>query len=230
MLSSSAVLSLSHRIDHQVEGVHRSPFEELLSALSHGIGFIAALVGTTILLMRSSGSANIFTAVLIYSAAMCAVFAASTIYHGLPPSPAKRIFRIIDHTSIYIMIAATYTPLTVVMDGVSGEQLLVAVWSLCAMGLLLNFMFWDRLKPVHISVYLLMGWLAAFFWQPLAASLAADQINWMLAGGVAYTVGLAFYLAKRVPFAHVIWHLFVIAGTAAMYMAVSSCVVHGTMA
>jgi len=201
-----------------VQGVKRS--DDILSSVSHGFGFILSVFATVLLVIRSSGSPRALTASLIYGVSMCAVFGASSIYHGLAESTLKRILRLVDHSSIYILIAGTYTPYAAVMDPESGRYLLLAVWLLCVVGLVLNFLFWDRLKPLHLTVYLLMGWLVVFFWRPLLASFPPALIRWMLIGGFSYTVGVFFYISKRIPHSHFIWHIFVVCGAAGLYMGI----------
>lgn len=199
-------------------GVNRS--DDMLSSVSHGVGFVLALAASVLLIVRSSGSSRALTASLIYGISMCTVFAASSIYHGLPVSTGKRVFRLMDHSSIYILIAGTYTPYAAAMNSGAGRYLLMAVWALCFIGLALNFLFWDRLKPLHITVYLLMGWLVIFFWRPFLASVSTGQIRWMFIGGISYTAGVLFYMTKKLTRSHLIWHLFVIAGAAGLYMGI----------
>ena len=158
---------------------------------------------------------------MIYGLAMCTVFAASSVYHGLHPSTGKRIFRLIDHSSIYILIAGTYTPYAASMGAHGGDALLISVWSLCVIGLILNFLLWDRMKILHIAVYLLMGWLVVFFRKTLVATVSFEQIRWMLIGGGFYTIGVFFYMYKKLPRAHFIWHLFVIGGAAGLHMGIA---------
>ncbi len=200
------------------QGVKRS--DDLLSSASHGVGFVLALAAAVLLILRSSGSTRALTASLIYGISMCTVFAASSVYHGLPESTGKRVLRLMDHSSIYILIAGTYTPYAAAMDPGAGRIMLIAVWALCIIGLVLNFLFWDRLKPLHIAVYLLMGWLVVFFWRPLIASASTGQIRWMLIGGMSYTSGVFFYMRKKLSRSHFIWHLFVIGGAAGLYVGI----------
>jgi hemolysin III len=212
---------LKKMIDDKIslaQGVERS--DDLLSSVSHGVGFLLSLGASVLLLVRASGNSTALTASLIYSAAMCTVFGASSVYHGLPISTAKRVFRLLDHSSIYILIAGTYTPYAAAMGSDAGRGLLWAVWGLCFAGLVLNFVFWDRLKPLHVAMYLLMGWLVVFFWRPLFAAASTAQILWMMAGGVSYTVGVFFYMRKSMHRSHFVWHLFVLGGAAGLYIGI----------
>lgn len=200
------------------QGVERT--DDLLSSISHGAGFVLSLAGTVLLLIRSSGNSTAMTASLIFGIAMCTVFGASSIYHGLPISTAKRVFRLIDHSSIYILIAGTYTPYAAQIGSDAGMYLLWAAWGLCFVGLVLNFIFWDRYKALHLAVYLLMGWLVVFFWRPLFAAAPMAEILWMAVGGMSYTIGVFFYARKTMVRSHFIWHLFVIGGAAGLYIGI----------
>jgi hemolysin III len=212
---------LKHWIDNHVtlaQGVE--PVDDLLSSVSHGVGFLLALAAVFQLVSRSAGSPRALAASLIYGIAMCTVFGASAVYHGLPPSTGKRVFRLIDHSSIYILIAGTYTPYAAAIGSSSGRYLLIFIWTLCGIGLILNFLFWDRLKPLHLTVYLLMGWLIVFFWRPLITAVPPQLIRWMVIGGASYTTGVYFYISKKIPHSHFIWHIFVIGGAAGLYMGI----------
>jgi len=198
--------------------------DDVLGAVSHGLGFLAALTAAVLLVIQArsaSSPGRAAAAAAIYGLSMCLVFGVSTAYHALRPSTAKRILRLLDHSSIYILIAGTYTPYAMAMDEAASRNLLLAVWSLGVLGLVLNIVLWDRFKVLHIAVYLIMGWLVVFFWRPLLDSAPAEQIRWMLAGGLAYTLGVVFYAARRLPLHHVVWHLFVIAGAAGLHMGIS---------
>ncbi len=194
--------------------------DDILSSASHAVGFFMAIAATLLMIIRSAGSSRALVASLIYGISMCTVFGASAVYHGLPVSTGKRIFRLADHSSIYILIAGTYTPYAVAMNSSAGRYLLIAVWTLCVIGLVLNFRFWDRFKPLHLAVYLLMGWLVVFFWRPLLVTFPTDLILWMIIGGISYTTGVFFYMSRKLPRSHFIWHLFVIGGAAGLYMGI----------
>ncbi|MCK5736421.1 MAG: hemolysin III family protein [Spirochaetaceae bacterium] len=200
------------------QGVKRS--DDLLSSASHAVGFILAAAAAVFMVFRSAGSSRALIASLIYGVSMCTVFGASAVYHGLRESTWKRILRLVDHSSIYILIAGTYTPYAAAMGSLSGRYMMIAAWSLCVIGLVLNFVFWDRFKPLHLAVYLLMGWLVVFFWRPLHSSFPTELIRWMVIGGAFYTTGVYFYISKKIPHSHFIWHLFVIGGAAGLYMGI----------
>ncbi len=201
-----------------VQGV--KPSDDLLSSVSHAAGFLLAVAATVLLVVRSETSPRALTASLIYGIAMCSVFGASAVYHGLRDSTGKRVMRLVDHSSIYILIAGTYTPYAAVLDPSVGRIMLIAVWSLCVIGLVLNFVLWDKFKPLHLAVYLLMGWLVVFFWRPFVHSFPPELIRWMAIGGAFYTTGVFFYISKKISHSHFIWHLFVIGGAAGLYMGI----------
>ena len=201
-----------------VQGVKRS--DDVLSSASHTAGFILAVAASVLLVLRSETSPRALRASLIYGIAMCTVFAASAIYHGLRESTGKRVMRLVDHSSIYILIAGTYTPYAGVLDSSSGRVMLIAVWSLCVIGLVLNFVLWDRFKPLHLAVYLLMGWLVVFFWRPLMHAFPPELIRWMVIGGAFYTTGVFFYISRKIPHSHFIWHLSVVGGAAGLYLGI----------
>ncbi len=201
-----------------VQGVKR--LDDVLSSVSHAAGFLLAVAASVLLVLRSETSFRALIASLIYGIAMCTVFAASAVYHGLRESTGKRVMRLVDHSSIYILIAGTYTPYAAALHPSSGRILLIAIWSLCVIGLVLNFALWDKFKPLHLAVYLLMGWLVVFFWRPLVHSFPPELIRWMAIGGAFYTTGVFFYISKKIPHSHFIWHLFVVGGAAGLYLGI----------
>ena len=194
--------------------------DDVLASAIHIFGFTAALAATVLLLLQSRSSSRALTASVIYGLTMCGVFAFSSLYHMLKPSTAKRIFRLLDHSSSYLLIACTYTPYAAAM-GEAGTAVLFFIWGLCLIGLVLNLVLWDRLAILHIAVYLLMGWLVVFFWDDLVATAPIEQIRWMFLGGGLYTVGVFFYMYRRMPGNHLIWHLFVIGGAAGLHMGIA---------
>ncbi len=199
------------------EGVKRR--DEILASVSHGVGFLAAVIATILMVIQANGSSRALWAALIYGLTMCAVFGGSSLYHWLEPSTSKRVMRLIDHSSIYMLIAGTYTPYTLAMGG-GGDVMLIAIWSLCIIGLILNFVLWDRLVLLHIGIYLLMGWMVVFFWRDLVATAPIDQIRWMFFGGGFYTLGVFFYMFKKLPLTHFYWHLFVICGAVGLHVGI----------
>lgn len=202
----------------------QSQGEEIANSISHGIGLVAALVATPFLVLPAvrRGDAGFIVGVSIFAATMALLYLASTLYHALPAGQAKRVFRVIEHAAIFLLIAGTYTPFTLgVLRGAWGWTLLGLVWSLAVAGVV--FKAFDRMSHpiISTSLYLLMGWLILIAVNPLYARLPAAGLLWLVAGGVAYTAGVAFFAAdSRLRYGHFIWHLFVMAGTACHYFAV----------
>jgi hemolysin III len=152
------------------------------------------------------------------------MYFASTVYHALPENRAKRVFRVIDHGSIYLLIAGTYSPFTLgVLGGGWGWTLFGIVWGLAAFGIVMKSMGRAWHPIFSTCLYLVMGWLALIAAEPLWTLLPKSAIVWLVAGGLAYTGGVGFYAARQLRFAHFVWHLFVVAGTACHIMAVIAC-------
>lgn len=198
--------------------------EEIANSISHGIGLVAALVATPFLILHAvlRGDTGFIAGASIFSATMVLLYLASTLYHALPIGKAKRLFHVIEHSAIFLLIAGTYTPFTLgVLRGAWGWTLLGLVWGLAVTGVALKAL--DRMSHpiVTTSLYLLMGWLILIAANPLYARVPTSGLLWLVAGGVAYTVGVAFFAAdSRLRYGHFIWHLFVMAGTACHYFAV----------
>ena len=217
------MVRLTDWIDRTVElkpGVRRG--DDILASIVHSFGFLLAAAAAVHLVSVAAGfdSPPAVAGSLVYGLSMCGVFAASSLYHGLRPSFAKKVLRLLDHSSIYVLIAGTYTPYALATGGESGRILLVSIWFLCIVGLATNVVFWGRFKALHIAVYLVMGWLVVFFWRPFADAAPPGQMRWMLIGGICYTVGVVFYVARGIPRSHVIWHLFVVAGAAGLHVGI----------
>ena len=198
--------------------------EEIANSISHGLGLLAALVASPFLVMRAvqHGDLRFTVGVSIFATTMMLLYLASTLYHALPAGKAKRVFRVIEHSAIFLLIAGTYTPFTLgVLRGAIGSTLLGLVWGLAAIGVALKA--FERMSHPIVStgLYLLMGWLILIAVHPLTARVPASGLLWLVSGGVAYTAGVGFFAAdSRLRYAHFIWHLFVMAGTACHYFAV----------
>lgn len=202
----------------------QSHAEETANSISHGIGFIAALAGTPFLIMQAfkSGDTGMVVAMALFSASMITLYLASTLYHALPVGKAKRVFRVIEHSAIYLLIAGTYTPFTLgILRGAWGWALFGTVWTTAIVGISLKA-FGKASHPVlSTSLYLVMGWLVVVAAVPMVESIAPAGGLLVIAGGVFYTVGVAFFAVdSRLKYGHFIWHLFVLAGTACHYFAV----------
>jgi len=157
----------------------------------------------------------------VFACTVVLLYLTSTLYHALPQTRAKRLFRMLDHEAIFLFIAGTYTPFTLgVLRGVWGWTLFGIVWGLAVLGVVLNAVGALRHQRLTTGIYLGMGWLMLIAIRPLWMRLPVAGLLWLLAGGLAYTVGVAFFAAKRIPYSHLIWHLFVLVGTTCHFIAV----------
>jgi hemolysin III len=201
----------------------QTPGEEIANSVSHGVGLIAAVAATPILIIdaaRRGGPASVVGA-SIFASTVALLYLASVLYHALPDTRAKRIFRLLDHGAIFLLIAGTYTPFTLgVMWGTWGWSILGVVWGLALAGLLLKALSGVRYPKLSVCLYLAMGWLVLIAVKPLWLVMPATGILWLLAGGIAYTAGIIFYASHRLPYSHFVWHLFVLLGTACHFVAV----------
>ena len=198
--------------------------EEIANSISHGIGLIAALVAIPFLVVDAirRGDAAYIVGVSIFAATMVLLYLASTLYHALPASKAKQVFRIIEHSAIFLLIAGTYTPFTLgVLRGAWGWTLLGLVWGLALTGVALKAFEKISHPVISTGLYLFMGWLIVIAADPMYERVPLSGLLWLVAGGVAYSAGVAFFVAdSRLRYGHFIWHLFVMAGTACHYFAV----------
>ena len=201
----------------------QSPGEEIANSVSHAVGLLAAVAATPVLVLsavRHGGAARIAGAG-VFAAAMVLLYLTSTLYHALPRNRAKRVFQVLDHAAIFLMIAGTYTPFTLgVLRGTWGWTLFGLVWGLALAGIVLTAAGGVRYPKLTTSLYLGMGWLIIIAVKPLWLRMPSEGLLWLSGGGIAYTVGVAFYAVKRVRYFHFVWHLFVLAGTACHFIAV----------
>ena len=197
--------------------------EEIANSVSHGVGLLAAVAAAPVLVLsavQQDDAARIVGA-SVFAATMVLLYLTSTLYHALPRNRAKRVFQVLDHAAIFLMIAGTYTPFTLgVLRGPWGWTLFGLVWGLALAGVVLTAVGGVRYPKLTTGLYLAMGWLILIAVKPLWLRVPSWGLFWLFAGGIAYTVGVAFYAAKRVCYSHFVWHLFVIAGTACHFIAV----------
>ncbi len=196
--------------------------EEIANSLSHGVGFMAILAVTPLLVLSAipHGAASI-VGVSIFAATMAVLYLTSTLYHAFPHSRAKRVFRVIDHGAIFLLIAGTYTPFTLgILRGAWGWALFGTVWGLALAGILFKVVGGLRYPIASTMIYVAMGWLVVVAVQPLWQRMPQAGLMWLVAGGVAYTGGVAFYALKRVRYSHFLWHLCVLTGTTCHFFAV----------
>ena len=197
--------------------------EEIANSISHGLGLVLALVALPVLVMSAmrAGDVRFLIGVSVFGATMVLLYLASTLYHSTTHEAAKRTFRLFDHTAIFLLIAGTYTPFSLgVLRGPWGWSLLAAIWLLAIVGITLKIRKRTRHSPIGIVLYVIMGWLCVVAVKPMLMLIPVPGLLLILAGGIAYTGGLAFFAAQRIRYNHFIWHLFVIAGTTCHFFAV----------
>ena len=203
--------------------VYYSRPEELANRLTHGFGAIVSVIGFVMLMgaaWRTSDPWRI-TSSAIYGTGLITFYTLSTLYHTVRTPGARYLFRILDHGSIFLMIAGTYTPFTLVsLNGTWGWSLFATVWSLAVAGMVFKAFMPHRLRIVAPLLYIGLGWLVVIAIKPLLAAVPLPGVLLLFAGGVAYTLGVLFYAIDRIPFNHAIWHLFVLAGSFFHYLAI----------
>lgn len=208
----------------------QTALEERFNAITCGVGFGLSIAALVMLIVSASraGDAWRIVGASIYGTSLALLFLCSTLYHAISSKKAKGVFEILDHCTIYVLIAGTYTPFTLVtLRGAWGWSLFGAVWALAVLGIVFKAIFISRFRVLSAVVYLLMGWLVVIAVRPLSQHVAAAGIGWLLAGGVIYSAGLIFYAWKTLPFHHTIWHVFVLAGSGCHFVAVLKYVLPG---
>lgn len=196
--------------------------EEIANSVSHGAGLLAALIGLPVLIWNAydHGVAAIVGAA-VFGVTVALLYFTSTVYHALPHNRAKQVFQILDHGAIYLLIAGTYTPFTLgVLRGTWGWTLFALIWLLAIAGIALKSLGGMRYPRLSIALYLAMGWLIIVAAKPLWQAMPAWGLIWLAAGGLAYTAGVWFYAVSKRKYAHFVWHLFVLTGTACHFVAV----------
>jgi len=207
----------------QLEERPQSLGEEIMNSVSHGIGLLAALAAFPILVMAALKRGDLagIVGASVFATTMVLLYLASTLFHALPPNRAKRVFQILDHSAIYLLIAGTYTPFTLgVLRGAWGWTLFGLVWTLAVVGTVFKTLGGVRYTTFSTWVYLAMGWLVLIAIEPVWTLVPKWGLFWLLAGGIAYTAGAVFFMAERIRYFHFVWHLFVVLGTACHFVAV----------
>jgi len=192
----------------------QTKLEERLNAWSHGIGAALGIAGLVLLIVfqKDRTSYSLFS-VIVYGISLIVLFMASTFYHAVSGPRRKHYFRIVDHISIYLLIAGTYTPVLLIsLIDSKGWLLFWAVWSIAAFGVVLKLFFTGKWETFSTLLYLIMGWLIVFDFSALVDNMDSTGLVFLIIGGLAYTVGIIFYAIEKIPYNHVIWHLFVLAG------------------
>ena len=197
--------------------------EEIANGITHGIGTGLAIAGLTALIFLAAKNADTIriVSVSIFGSSLVLCYLASTLYHSFQHPRVKRVFRIVDHASIYLLIAGSYTPfLLIAIRGKIGLTLLITVWALAIIGITFKLFFIGKYEVVATIAYLAMGWLCVFAFQEMITKIPPDGFRWLVAGGLSYTVGILFFAWNKLPYNHAIWHLFVLAGGACHYFSV----------
>jgi hemolysin III len=197
--------------------------EEIANSVTHGVGVAFSLVALALLVGDAVlyGDAWALAGGIVFGVSLILLYTGSTLYHAIPFPRARRVFKILDHAAIYVLIAGSYTPFTLVtMRENGGWWMFAVVWTLAVVGIAMEAFWAYRPRWLSAVVYLFMGWLAVFMIGPMRASLAPSGLWLLIAGGLCYTVGTIFYVFKRVPYFHMVWHLWVLAGSACHFMAV----------
>ena len=200
-----------------------SAAEEQLNVASHAVGLVLSVIGLALLVVKAAtlGNSLHIVSFAIFGASLVALYAASTIYHSTKDPTRRTQLRTVDHATIYILIAGTYTPFTIaVLSGTVGWTLFGVAWGMAATGVVLKLFFTGRFNILSTSMYVFMGWVIVFAIKPLMAALPEEGIFWLFAGGIAYTVGAVSYSIKKIPYGHAVFHFFVLAGSACHFVAV----------
>lgn len=204
---------------------HTASFrEEVANALTHGLGAVAALAAGAVLttLVALHGDGWQLAGTIVFCAALLLLYVASTLYHAIPHPVAKARLKVFDHCAIYVLIAGTYTPFTLIgLRGAWGWSLFAVIWTLAVAGVVFKLFFTGRFKLLSTLIYIAMGWLVLVAIVPMTRALDAWALGWLFAGGLAYTAGTFFYMSRRIPYAHTIWHSFVIGGSTCHFLAVA---------
>lgn len=212
---------------HKPLSEHRSRREELASSVSHGLGAVASLAAGTLLTVFAAGRGDpwLIVGTAVFGITLVTLYTASTLYHAVPDPRVKARLKVFDHCAIFGLIAGTYTPFALGgVRGTWGWTLFGVIWGLAAAGIVLKLFLTGRFRMLSTAVYLGMGWLVVLAARPVVAALPVGVLVLLAAGGVAYTAGTWFYHNRRVRFAHAIWHLFVLAGSAFHAVAVGALV------
>ena len=205
--------------------------EEVAHALTHGLGVVLAIAGLTVMVARATlyGNAWHIVGAAIFGATLVLMYTASTLYHSIPQPRAKQVLRVIDHSTIYLLIAGTYTPITLVtLNGPVGWGLFGTVWGLALVGVVFKIFWTGKFEKLSLGIYLGMGWCIVVAIKPLFETMATGGLILLIAGGLAYTGGVVFYALDSRKYFHAIWHAFVLAGSVLQYFAVLFYVIPGS--
>ena len=202
--------------------------EEFANTLTHGLGLLLSIIGSSIIItnvvINQLDLLHIIS-VIVFSLSLILMYCLSSLYHGLTDNRLKRLFQKLDHCSIYILIAGSYTPFTLIsLYPNPGLFLFIFIWSLAVVGIIIENYPFKYSFPISMALYIIMGWFVLFFFQPLYSSLNFNGLILIVLGGLFYTFGIIFFVWKQIPYNHTIWHLFVLLGSICHYFAVLYCI------
>jgi hemolysin III len=220
-------MEAERKSDHSREPFY-TPGEEITHAITHGLGLLLSIAGLAVLVVAASVRGDVWHLVgcAVFGVTLILLYAASTLYHSVRHPRAKRVLRHFDHAAVYLLIAGSYTPFTLVsLRGGWGWTLLALVWGLAILGITLQVTRPSGLRHASVPLYLVMGWLVVIAIEPLVRSLHSQGLVLLILGGLAYTLGLVFYAWRRLPYNHAVWHLFVLAGSACHFTCVLGYVI-----
>lgn len=196
---------------------------EVLNAVTHGIGVILSIIALIFLVQKGLEMGGVLkvTSYTVYGVTLILLYLSSTLYHSFTFTRARYVFRIIDHSSIFLLIAGTYTPYTLItIGGKLGVFLTTLIWTIAFLGVLYKTIWFKKFQGLSLWLYIAMGWISLFFMHYLYQGLGTSGFLWLLAGGLSFTVGALFYRLKHIKFMHVVWHLFVMSGTICMFFSI----------
>lgn len=222
-MSSQSVIEQQNPANIPAKSGPYSIKEEIANSVSHGLGVIAGIVALVLMLLKGQDHLMPIqlTGVAIYGASIIVLFLCSTLYHSVSHSGWKHKLKIADHCAIYCLIAGTYTPLMLIsLQGTQSIVILTAIWSLAIGGILFKTLFIHKFKKLSLVLYLAMGWLCVTVMGDLTAAMSELGFNLLILGGLFYTLGVVFYVGKRIPFNHAIWHLFVLGGAMSHFLCI----------
>lgn len=203
-------------MDEELRCHYYPPDEEKFNVISHGFGFVLSILGLVLLILRASEIGGLLHLVSfsIFGASMILLYAASTFYHSAKNTLLRYRLNILDHASIYILIAGTYTPFALVtLNGTTGWAIFSIVWGMAIIGAVLKFFYTGKYKTLSTVMYVVMGWIIVFALKPLMASLPDGGLSWLIAGGISYTLGAIMFSMEKIRFNHAIFHILVLSGS-----------------
>lgn len=202
---------------------HYPPAEEMLNIGSHVLGVFLSVLALGLLILKGveMNSLTAIIALLVYGVSMFCLYLSSSIYHASKKPHFRIRMRVVDHAAIYLLIAGTYTPfMLITLPGTLGYSILAAAWSMAVIGVIIKIFYTGHFEVLSTSLYIFMGWAIVFAIKPLAANLSTEGLFWLMAGGVAYTLGAILYAIQSIPYNHAIFHLFVLLGSISHFIAV----------